>query len=122
MRASGVERRRGRRIKIEAPLLIKRVSDDASEPFRQRTTRNLSLAGVYFDSDDRDLRVNDVLITSVSIPEPLRREFPFTRLAGRSRVVRVEPLPAPPADQETRGVALEFSEDFTTLTSIPTKG
>ena len=81
---------------------------------------NISLAGVYFETHAGDAyAVNDVVMTSVSIPASSTREFPFTRLAGRSRVVRVRELPADKSGGKRYGVALQFGEDLTALTTIP---
>ena len=108
-----VERRRGRRIDLQAPLRIRPAETGASEPFTEHQTKNVSLAGVYFETNDDDrYAVNQVFVASVSVPEAQRREFPFTRIAGRSRVVRVH----------GHGVALEFGDDVMALTALPTRG
>ena len=115
------ERRRGRRISLQAPLLIRRLAQQGAELFQELLTQNVSMAGVYFETDDADaFAMNESVMTSVSIPEIQRREFPFTRLAGRGRVVRINPLPPPQSSERQRfGIALEFGEDLTALTAIP---
>ena len=124
MQQGSVERRRGRRIDLQAPLLIRRrIGTREPGPFTEQTTDNLGLAGVYFETDDGDFEVNEVVMTSVSIPESQRRGFPFTRLAGQGRVVRVQALTGASGDgQKKYGVALEFGNDLTALTSIPSRG
>ena len=119
-----VERRRERRATLEAPLLLRRLGTPPSQSFEERVTKNISLAGVYFELEGEDLYgVNEPLLTSVSIPEAKQREFPFTRVAGRGRVVRVEELPPEGAGPRRRvGVAIEFSSDVTMLTAIPLRG
>ena len=121
MEQGRVERRRGRRISLEAPLLIRRAGGRKAEAFKEERTKNISLAGVYFETEEEaDYAVNDFVMTSVSIPVSQTRAFPFTRLAGRSRVVRVSELPQEPASARKRcGVALEFSDDFTALAALP---
>lgn len=123
MQQGSTDRRRGRRVQLEAPLLIRPLRHDGAMPFKAQVIGNISLAGVYFEADAVDAyQVNDVVIASVSIPETQRRLFPFTRVAGRSRVVRVTPLPDLPAGNLKRtGVALEFSDDVTALTAIPAR-
>jgi hypothetical protein len=113
------ERRRGRRIPLQASLLIRRSGEPAP---REHTIQNISLAGAYFETEEpAGLAANELILASVSIPESERRTFPFARLAGRSRVVRVHELPAAPGQGATRfGVALEFGRDVTALTAIPT--
>jgi len=115
------ERRRGRRIPLTAPLLIRHAHVSPTEPFTSLVTKNISLAGVYFETEHPDsFSVNDTVIASVSIPEPLRRDFPFARLAGHSRVVRVEQLPRREEHAcASSGVALEFSDDIIILTATP---
>ena len=117
------ERRRGRRANVQAALTIRRHGAAETEPLKERLIENISLAGVYFETEDHEpFRVNDVVLASVSIPESNRREFPFTRLAGRSRVVRVSELPSKTAGGGKRfGVALEFGDNITALTTIPSR-
>lgn len=124
MPGGGVERRRGRRVTLEAPLRVRRVGTPEPESFREHVTKNIGLAGVYFETEDaQPYTLNEAVITSVSIPESQRRNFPFARLAGRSRVVRVTELPrqAPDAGRQF-GVALEFGDDVTALTALPARG
>ena len=123
MSQGSVERRRGRRLNLQAPLLIRRIGTHEPGSFKEQTTDNLGLAGVYFETDDSDFQVNEVVMTSVSIPESERRGFPFTRLAGQGRVVRVTKLDgASEGDRTKYGIALEFGNDLTALTSIPSRG
>ena len=123
MQQGSVERRRGRRIDLQAPLLIRRIGTREPGLFKEQRTENLGLAGVYFETDDGDFEVNETVMTSVSIPESQRLGFPFTRLAGQGRVVRVKELANVPGDgQKKYGIALEFGNDLTALTSIPSRG
>ncbi len=119
-----VERRRGRRVSLEAPLLIRRVGVRELQPFKELVAKNVSLAGVYFETEGEDTyALNEFLMASVAIPETFRRDFPFTRLAGPSRVVRVKQLPWQEAEGKTRfGIALEFGDKITALTASPSRG
>lgn len=117
MQPGGAERRRGRRVPIQATVAVRRPNEPVQ---REHATQNISLAGVYFETD-HPIPLNDLVMTSVAIPESERRAFPFTRLAGRSRVVRVTELP--PQDGRTRyGIALEFGNDLVALTASPPRG
>jgi hypothetical protein len=118
MKQGTAERRRGRRITLHAPLLLR--SD--GQPSSQHNTSNISLVGAYFEIEAPGaLALNSQVMASVAIPEADRRTFPFTRLAGRGRVVRIDELP--PQDGSPRyGVALEFSNDLTALTAVPPWG
>ena len=126
MEQAHLERRRGRRVNVQAPLLIRRSGEtpSGSSSSQDKTTKNISLAGTYFETEEGEaFSVNDVVMASVSIPEPQRRDFPFTRVAGKSRVVRVSELPQPgPSGRRRFGIALEFGEDVTALTAIPPRG
>ena len=123
MTQGSVERRRGRRIDLQAPLLIRRIGTHEPGPFKEQQTQNLGLAGVYFETDDGGFEVDEVVMTSISVPESERRGFQFTRLAGQGRVVRVKELADVSGDgQKKYGVALEFGNDLTALTSIPSRG
>ena len=109
---------------FEAPLLIRRIGTESPGPFKEEVAKNVSLAGVYFETEEgKRYTLDDIVMVSVSIPETHRsREFPFTRLAGRSRVVRVESLSDAGASPRKRfGIALEFGDDVTALTAIPAR-
>ena len=124
MKPGSIERRRARRASIQALCVIRRIGAGEPERFKEQVTADIGLAGIYFETEDQQpYVVNEVVVTSVSIPESSRREFPFIRLAGRGRVVRVRELGQPQAgdDRKRWGVALEFYEDLTALTASPTR-
>ncbi len=119
MGQSHVERRRGRRAPVEAPVVIRRAGEKDVAPFKA-VTKDVSLAGVYFETEEDKFAVNDSVMTSVAIPPSQTGSFPFKRLAGRSRVVRVKSVEAPSKSSAPRyGVALEFGDDLTVLTALP---
>ena len=124
MPQGSVDRRRGRRANVQAPVLIRRLGEGGPKHVKEETAKNISLAGVYFETDAGDAyAVNDVVMTSVSISVGSTRNFPFTRLAGRSRVVRVNECPQEGSGKGKRfGVALEFGEDLTALSALPARG
>ena len=116
-----VERRQGRRVELEAPLMIRRSAQDDPQGFTKVASKNVSMRGVYFEMGDGDSYApHDVLTVSVSIPPSRTHLFPFIRIAGYGRVVRIDPA-SPPGSQAapSRGVALEFDRDVTVLTAIP---
>lgn len=124
MKQGDVERRRGWRASIKAPLVIRRLGAQEPGPLKEELTENISLAGVYFETEKGNTyTMNDVVMASVAVPESQTRQFPFTRLAGRSRVVRVNELSGEsPGGRKRFGIALEFGEDVTALTAIPNRG
>lgn len=123
MEQGSIDRRRGRRVMLEAPLMIRKAGTKELGSFREQTARNISLAGLYFETtDDQVYTVDDQLIASVSIPETGRREFPFTRLAGGGRIVRITEFPEESQGKKRRGIALEFGYDLIALTATPPRG
>ena len=124
MGGDSVERRRGRRVELGAPLVIRSLGQEAPRSFEEQTTTNISLAGIYFETDDEPpYAINDAFMISVAIPESQRRDFPFTRLAGPGRVVRVTTLPSRGPEGKARvGVALELGANTTAYTATPPRG
>ena len=123
MERASVERRRGKRANLEAPLLIRRTSAQEAAA-REEVATNVSLAGVYFETaEGHPYTDNEIVLASVSIPEERTRDFPFARLAGRGRVVRVEEIsPHETSGRKRFGIALEFGHDLTALSAIPSRG
>ena len=119
--ARGIDRRRHRRIDLTIPILARRNSDGQMASFKEGAAKNLSLAGVYFTTAGwKELTKDEIMTISVSIPPEKVRSFPFSRLAGRGRVVRIEELARVASDGPTLyGVALEFGQDLTVLTAAP---
>ncbi len=123
---SGIERRRGRRVNLNAPLLIRRLETSKAEPFAEAVTKEVSLTGLYFEYEaDGELayQINDVVVASISVSDPQQREFPFSRVAGRGRIVRVDALAGKtPGARKCFGIALEFGSDVTALAATPDWG
>lgn len=119
--ARGIDRRRHRRIDLTVPILARRNSEGNGATFKEGVAKNLSLAGLYFTTAGwRALEQDEVMTISVSVPPEKVRNFPFSRLAGRGRVVRVEELAKVAHEGPTLfGIALEFGEDLTVLTAAP---
>ena len=119
--ARGIDRRRHRRIDLTVPILARRNTDGNAATFKQGVAKNLSLAGVYFTTAGwKELEADEVMTVSVSVPPEKVRNFPFSRLAGRGRVVRVDELAKVASEGPTLyGIALEFGEDLTVLTAAP---
>lgn len=119
--ARGIDRRRHRRIDLTVPILARRNNDGNGASFHEGVAKNLSLAGLYFTTAGwRELQADEIMTVSVSVPPEQVRHFPFSRLAGRGRVVRVDELAKVDSSGPTLyGVALEFGEDLTVLTAAP---
>ena len=116
-----VERRRGRRVELEAPVLIRRAEAHESQNSPEQITKNISLGGLYFETDQTDgYHLNEALTASIAIDESQRREFPFTRLVGPTRIVRVDEVASSTEQGKKQfGIALEFGKDLMALTASP---
>ncbi len=114
------ERRRGRRVNLEVPLSVRRVESGQALSVAHELTKNLNLAGVYFETEHPESYASDgMFVVSASIPKELTGEFPFTLVEGLGRVVRMIPLAgANEGQQALAGVALELGEDVTALAAM----
>jgi len=117
---SGMDRRRQRRVNLNMTIMLRRTAGSEGE-VKEGVAKNVSLAGVYFTMAGwQPLRADEVITFSVSVPPENIRSFPFSRLAGRGRVVRVEDLAKTlEGNQALQGVALEFGQDLTVLAAAP---
>lgn len=119
----GSERRRHRRVPLSVHVLAKRTAMGERGVFEAGETKDVSLAGVYFTTPAwTDVQPQETLTISVSVPREQSRDFPFSRLAGRGRVVRVDRLPPQESEPPRVGVAVEFADDLTVLTAPPEHG
>ena len=123
VKTAGSERRRHRRVPLAVRVLAKRVRVGECGVFEAGQTTDVSLAGVYFTTAAwRDVQPQEMLTVSVSVPREQSRDFPFSRLAGRGRVVRVDPMGAAMPGSPQVGVAVEFADDLTVLSAAPEHG
>lgn len=119
MSVSMAEQRQSKRTDIKATLLIKREGQSKEEPFEEVTVTSVGLNGVYFYTTEKPAYgVGERLMCSMQVPPQYRRVFPFVRVAGWSRVVRIEEITV--QGQSRYGVAVAFAGDMTTLTHIAT--
>ncbi|MFC1667025.1 hypothetical protein ACFL0P_04080 [Candidatus Omnitrophota bacterium] len=101
-RASFSEKRRFRRMGLSFPMTLKYASGDVQEG----VTTNVCFNGAYVtDIDTNNIRPTDSINISLRVPKDDARDFPFSRLIGKARVVRVE----------KDALALEFSDDISRL-------
>lgn len=100
------EKRKFKRLDLSIPTMVKCVSLKGKEELREGVTLNISYNGAYVgDMNIKDIKPEDSLKISLSVPRDETRDFPFSRLVGKARVIRVE----------KDGVALEFSKDMSRL-------
>lgn len=101
-----VEKRRFKRIPMSLPMKLRRVTGSGKEELLEAVTSNVSYNGAYLpDIDIKNIKPNDNLHITLSVPRDESRDFPFSRITGNARVVR--------AEDDT--CAFEFSEDVSRL-------
>ncbi len=111
------DRRRRNRIKLSVPVQFGKGAAGKGEVlyFSSGQSADLSTGGVYFTtSEPGPFTSGEVLAVSIAVPWELRRLFPFSRIVGSGRVVRIEEQTAASNDGR-RGVAVEFNPSATTL-------
>ena len=101
-----VEKRRFKRLDLSLPMKIRRTLGNGKEEALDGLTANVSFNGAYVvDMHLTDINPEDKLNISITVPKDETRDFPFSRIAGKARVIRVE----------KDGIALEFVEDISRL-------
>lgn len=103
---SFAEKRQYKRLDLSLPMVLKRISESGEDSEMEGVTLNVSYKGAYVsDIELKNINPEDTLRISLSVPRDEARDFPFSRLIGKARVVRIE----------KDGVALEFSDDIDRL-------
>ena len=101
-----VEKRRFKRLDLSLPMKIRRTLGNGKEEALDGLTANVSFNGAYVvDIYLTNINPEDKLNISITVPKDETRDFPFSRIAGKARVIRVE----------KDGIALEFVEDISRL-------
>ena len=125
---SVLERRQFRRAELDVPVTIRSLTPEgsASEPIVGQV-KDISLAGMYCTViKPAPVASGDTITCSISIPADHAKQFPFTRIAGKGRVLRVEGGHRHTSEasgaNERAGLAIAFSPDITALTAIPSRG
>jgi len=100
------EKRKFERLNMSVPVKLKHVSDDGKEQLAEGFTSDVSYNGAFVkDLTLKNLKPNDNLRVSLTVPRDSIRDFPFSRFTGEAKIVRIE----------KDGVALEFSEHMLRL-------
>ena len=101
-----IEKRRSKRLDLSLPMKLRRVTESGKEEIVEAATSNVSYNGAYLpDINTKGIKPNDNFHITLSVPRDEARDFPFSRITGKARVVR--------AEDDT--CALEFSEDVSRL-------
>lgn len=87
--------------------------------------KDLSLSGLYcYVTDPCPLKPGEAVVCSAEIPAEQARFFPFSWVAGKGRVIRIEPVSVgrrageSPSDTPLLGVAIAFASDVTSLGTV----
>lgn len=113
----GKEQRKHQRFQMGIPVLAKasNYSSGGEQVFKEFLSKDISMGGVYLTASEWNVRPQEEVVVSISVPREKTRVFPFSRLAGKAKVVRIEQY----AQQRWQGVALQFSDDLTYLAAAP---
>lgn len=106
------ERRRHRRLDIRLPLQYCPVNDSGVNVCRT-VTRNISTGGVYFETDDLELKAGMMIDLDLTVP-PGEGYSPYQgHVTSLGEVIRVDDL-GPSANANTRrvGVATRFRDNL----------
>ncbi|MFH1478641.1 MAG: PilZ domain-containing protein [Candidatus Omnitrophota bacterium] len=96
------ERRKFKRLQISVPAKIRYGSASGKEKVLEGVTLDVSFNGAYLVNINIDkINPEDNVNMSLSVPRDNSRDFPFSRIVGKARVVRVE----------KNALALEFNKD-----------
>ena len=98
------ERRKYKRVALSIPAMVRDLRDDAQRLMLERTsTVNISQGGAYLRTGDRpEISPGEKVNIHISIPRSEANIFPFSRLSGEAKVIRIE----------KEGMALKFDDDL----------
>lgn len=107
MRSSDfVEKRKFKRLDLSLPTRVRYNLNGVKEKVQEGFTLNVSFNGAYIvNININDIKAGDNINVLLSVPRDDTRDFPFSRLAGKAKVVRVD----------ENGVAVEFNENISRL-------
>ena len=101
-----IEKRRSKRLGLSLPMMLRRVTEEGRGDAMEGITSNVSYEGACVRNIDlNNIKPNDRLHITLSVPRDEARDFPFSRITGNARVVRAE----------NEACALEFSDDVSRL-------
>lgn len=100
------EKRKFKRLKLSLPVQLRQFLNDGKEEVNNGVSSNISYSGVYIkDINAAGMIPGNSLNISILIPRAFAKEFPFSRLIGKAKVIRTEGGSA----------ALEFNKDINRL-------
>ena len=101
-----IEKRRSKRLGLSLPMKLRRVTEEGKGEAIEGITSDVSYEGArVININLKNIKPNDSLHITLSVPRDEARDFPFSRIIGKAKVVR--------AENET--CALEFNEDISRL-------
>ena len=97
------ERRKYKRVALSIPAMVRDPQDVQRLMLEEASTVNISQGGAYLRTGDRpEISPGEEVNIHISIPRSEANIFPFSRLAGKAKVVRIE----------KEGMALKFDDDL----------
>ncbi|PIQ83998.1 MAG: hypothetical protein COV75_04340 [Candidatus Omnitrophica bacterium CG11_big_fil_rev_8_21_14_0_20_63_9] len=115
-REAPFNRRRFPRVKLAVPVQIGRRGQAAAGGVSKQAVASIEVSpgGLYVTTEEGERFVlGEIVAVSLIIPWQLRNLFPFSRIVGSCRVVRVDTAATPNAAGK-QAVALAFCEQHTT--------
>lgn len=111
------DRRRWHRVKLAVPVQVHAGTEARNPGVCPGTwvSRDVSTGGVYVMTNEKGVFVpDDILKVVIAIPWEAQKLFPFSRIAGLCRVVRVDE-PAASNAEGRLGLALAFCNEQVAL-------
>lgn len=97
------EKRKFKRLGLSIPVKLRQALSDGKEKTSNCVSSNISYGGVYIkDINAAGVTPGDSLGISILIPRVFAKDFPFSRITGKAKVVRAE----------GNSAALEFNRDI----------
>ena len=97
------ERRKHKRVALSVSAKVTGPQDVQGPMLSGASTVNISQGGAYLRTGDRPkINPGEKVNLHISIPRSEANIFPFSRLAGKAKVVRIE----------KEGMALKFDDDL----------
>ncbi len=97
------ERRKHKRVALSIPTMVRDPQDAQRLMLEETSTVNISQGGAYLKTGDRpEVSPGEKVNIHISIPRSEANIFPFSRLSGKAKVIRIE----------KEGMALKFDDDL----------
>ena len=107
-----VELRKSPRVALQAPMIIRRQSDEVGVASHEASVANLSMGGAFATvSDWQQLEKEDMVFFAIRIPKESQAQFPLSHLIGSGQVQRIMLLDGREAPGQL-GVSIKFGDEL----------